>query len=285
MNRHWLIIWNCQFQGLGNCLSLLVDGLRLNVHEMNEFLKDEDRFMAVLDDFEHVIIHPRLLQMARSDLGSHANVTVAPSIAFSGYHPDLTYVLLDGKPVRGPLHDYHSALVVTAYKLGLSEADALGLFDAALYRRLGYLDRWAAERDALLSSFEAHGIDLRADFVRWSRQGPFMHSVNHPRIHVLMDVARRLAVKLAGPDIYDTEILPPDNLVGGPVFPIFPEIAERLGAGRGSYLFKPHTGYNLIDLKTFVSGSFAAYRAYPPQSLTAKGPAFERTVKAYVEGA
>lgn len=100
---------------------------------------------------------------------------------------------------------------------------------------------------------------MRENFVRWSRSGPFMHSVNHPKITVQLDIARMLLSR-TGLQIMESGIIPHDNLTNGPVFPLYPEIGARLGVA-GSYNFKGGGSYRAKDLKQFVSESFTVYRS------------------------
>ena len=53
-------------------------------------------------------------------------------------------------------------------------------------------------------------------------------------------------------------LLPPDNLAQGVCFPVYPEIAERLGV-EGGYAFKRQDGYRRFTLEEFVRGSFDLY--------------------------
>ncbi len=50
-----------------------------------------------------------------------------------------------------------------------------------------------------------------------------------------------------------------DPLLSGPVWPVYPHVADRLGLP-GSYDFKaPGTPGRILDLEGFVSGAFALY--------------------------
>jgi hypothetical protein len=94
-----------------------------------------------------------------------------------------------------------------------------------------------------------------------------MHAHNHPRLRVLLDVAKALLERL-GENTLPVEALDylQDTFAVSATWPVYPEIAERLGI-RGSYLFKPASvgpvdvrGLRLLDLEQFVNASFEAFR-------------------------
>src|SRR5690606_18717983 len=138
---------------------------------------------------------------------------------FNAYHPDLCYVQ-DGSGgiIRGPLGDYHSVLALCSFNLGLSVGEARGLFNRRTYEELGWLDLWAPAKERLLKTFGDEGIHLEKHFPKWGRIRAFMHSINHPSIECLYDVAASLLAKF-GVAVNDAGLLPHDNLLNGPVFP------------------------------------------------------------------
>jgi hypothetical protein len=85
-----------------------------------------------------------------------------------------------------------------------------------------------------------------------------MHTPNRPKIECLLDVAR-IVLARAGLPAAESEHVPIDNLANGPVFPVYPEIAARLGV-RGSCLFKEEERCALMDLEQYVAACFDVYR-------------------------
>ncbi len=199
-----------------------------------------------------------------------------PHVWFQGYHPDICYLDTSGPVTRGPIGPYHSVIAFSAYSLGLSAEQALSLFRGDVYSALGYFDAWGPAREGTLRDFDEHGYDLRPLLPAWVRQGPFMHSVNHPKIRVLMDLARMLLRK-AGRSVHESDIVPQDNLVQGPVFAIYPEVGSRLGVA-GSYVFKRGGTYRTKTLEQFVRECFELYRSLDEFEPSNPGfvPAIER---------
>jgi len=199
-----------------------------------------------------------------------------PSLAFSAYHPDL---ILMSDPTRGnqlvncATGPYHSTLALFAYRAGWPAEAALRLYRREVFAALGYFQVWRGAAETLLDQGRQFGLDLSADFLRWANRGCFMYSINHPKPHVLYDIARKLlrGVGLTSEPIdFDTYAV--DDIVRGYVFPVYPEIAEFYGVS-GSYIFKP-SQYKLskslgkfYDLPGYVGDCYRIYAEHRPEQL------------------
>ena len=256
--RPWLLLFNCQAIGLANCLSLLSSEIAVETHDTLTLGDHRDEVLASIDRYDRVLVSPGIETLFQLDLGERANVWRLPNLHFGAYHPDACVLAQEGELSTGPLGLYHSALAYAAFRCGMDEAQAVGLFNADSYRALGYFDRWAADRDQLIAGFRNRGFAIGPAFVGWSRRGPFMHTPNRPKIECLLDVARMVLTR-AGLPVHDSGHVPIDNLANGPGFPVYPEIAARLGV-RGSYLFKEEMRCVQLDLEQFVAECFAQYR-------------------------
>jgi hypothetical protein len=125
----------------------------------------------------------------------------------------------------------------------------------------------------MLEQGRQYGLDLGADFVRWTRRGCFMYSVNHPKPYVMYDIARMLLRRVgrpSGPIEFDTYAV--DDIVRGYIFPVYPEIAESYGAS-GSYIFKA-SHYRLSkdlgqfwDLPGYIEHCYGVYGRHRPEQL------------------
>lgn len=255
--QRWLLVSNCQVLGLGNCLNLLSDQVEVEHYDPVAFRNQGDALLERIDDFERVLVAPQIEANLAIDEQRCRALWRVPTISFNAYHPDLCYLLEDAKPLKGPLGDYHSLITYVAFRHGFSPQRTLSLFCGDIYARLGYFDHWDGERDRLLQTFRDSGFPLDATFAQWSRNGPFMYSINHPRIHCIRDVARSI-LQRAGLDAVYEDALPNDNLANGPIFPVYPEIGSTLGVS-GSYLFKRHGQYGFLRLQEWISESFKLY--------------------------
>lgn len=195
-------------------------------------------------------------------------LALVPSIVFSAFHPDMVYAgaasdLASLKLAPSPLGQYHSAIVLAAYRLGLDAGRATDLFREEVFARLGYLDWWEPAVRELKGAAEQAGFGLERELTRWARRGAFMHLMNHPKAFVIGDIAKRL-LREAGiePAPVEIEDYLADELVQDVVWPIYPPIAAQFGLD-GSYLFKAKARNGafpiLYDLPGFVAASYALY--------------------------
>jgi hypothetical protein len=278
-----LVVSNCQTVGLGNCLSLLCPEWHIDACHMSLFQPHTDEWRQKLAAYEILIVMPNAQTLELRDFSSRLRVTYAPVLKFRGFHPDLTYLFGNDRLVAGPMNHYHSALVVAAFKRGLSASRARELLSSAIYDPGLLASIWELEKQALLAAFRDHDLDLSRNFVQWMRGDPFMHSINHPRIDALYDLAVQLATKVGVDPLAESAVRPHDNLLTGPVWPIYPSIAGELGLSKGSYFFKPQDGYRLINIDDFVAGSYACYAAYSPDDLRPGHYPYYAQVEAKIE--
>ncbi|MCY1741149.1 WcbI family polysaccharide biosynthesis putative acetyltransferase [Ensifer sp. SL37] len=258
-----MVVSNCHTEGLANSLRLLTTGITIHAPDVWEVIHNQQKYIDVYRAYDRVIIAPEVEQFDELngfDFGSVKRLHKIPTFWFSAYHPDSMYIQNGDTKMKGPLDVYHSAIAVSAYQKGLGVDDTLKLFNGDTYERVGYLDYWDAQRGELLKRFAAHGIDISRALLKWSRGNCFMHSVDHPTIDPIYDVARIFLQSIDVPAA-ETRIVPPDYLKYPPKFAIYPEIGESLGV-RGSYLFKTE-GAGTIDLRHFVKASFDLYDTLP----------------------
>lgn len=274
----WLLLFNCQADGLGRCLTLLTDRIALGVYDPERFVQRRDVLLPTLARFHKIIVAPNYIREFGLEFGDLTTVWRIPPLVFDGYHPDLCNLTVSGSPSHGPLGHYHSVLAYASFRCGLDEAATQTLFRSDIYERLGYFECWNASRDGMLDEYLRRGYDLRQAFAAWSGRGPFMHTINHPGIACLRDLAKAILRRAKLP-IHDTDVLPHDNLANGPIFPVYPEIGRHLGV-RGSYLFKAGGEYRFLDLPEFIAASFQVYRNSPELSSPVPGfaAALSRTV-------
>jgi len=198
-----------------------------------------------------------------------------PEIAFAAFHPD--NILIDSAgmtPVCGPLGPYHSALALFAFRKGYSLELANALFDRNVFDALGYFGFWDDAREALFKTCaERGGLDLTVEFLGWTRRGVFMHSINHPKPYVLLDVAKK-ALERVGftPCMHDFERYLIDEFVAPthPIFPIYPPIGDFFGVA-GSFTFRAKASSGVpefLSLPEFIGESYRRYAAVESQRLS-----------------
>lgn len=256
MPERWLVVSGCQTAGLANSLSLLLPACEVHAIDLHAFSRDFHELRKRLDQYQYILVTPELRD--KLDFAGCTNIHWVPAIYFCGYHPDLCYVKVGENFLVGDLGDYQSNIVVEGFRRGLSVEKTAELFNHNTYEQIGYYELWATERARFVADYAAEGLEIGAEFMSWARRGPFMHSVNHPTIDALFGLARAVVLKLTGQS-RDLALRPHDGLAQGPVFPIFPELADVLGIAGGSYLFKPVNSYRPLALDEFITRSFALY--------------------------
>lgn len=259
---------------IGNCLSYAM-GSALQAYLPDADVKTASWEMPGLVDFVRTAarscdvifaqlgldqnIYPPGLQEA---LAPYAKRMVRyPRIVFPAFHPDCVYPWhRKGKPIESLL-GYHSAIAVEAWRRGMSLDETEDAFNGETFDALGYFDYFEPSVAALAEECRAVGLPVDEFPGKWlGRQ--FMYTINHPCMFVAWDLAEHLLRQLGErPALLDRERSRIDTLALGPHWPVYPEIAERLGVP-GDYFFMQSTGYDygaehkVYDLRQFLEASF-----------------------------
>ncbi len=204
--------------------------------------------------------------LASSDLLKESRIEYWPNIYFPAYHPDLVYAKSGEELAEiSALLEYNSSLVLYAWMSSLSPAQAIKLFCDPVYEKLGFYAYWDEARPWLIEAFQQVGLAFRPDMDRLAASGCFMHSTNHPKLRLLAVVARLLVEKMGlTPATRNPHEFIHDNLADASVWPVYPEIGQRLGID-GEYAFKqsveaaPDQKISILSLEEFVEQSYQAY--------------------------
>jgi len=183
-----------------------------------------------------------------------------PLIYFDAFHPDLCYLWLKSA-ARYTKPDYNSAIAAWAWLHGVPEMNVPALFNARTFDALGYTRRWPACVAHLRATFAATGWTQEfMPFMRSiQRTGSFMHSMNHPKVHVLVRLARMLAYRLGAGAHAWTRPVDVDDTLSVVTWPVYPGIADALGLADGSYQWRLYD-QRYQSLPAFVSTAYDHYR-------------------------
>lgn len=270
------VIGNCYVEAVAGCLRQLLPGAEVTPFWARPSRGEEAlAFRARLGDFDVVCAHRYGSgTFAWAGLEADAKRFIPlPVLAFTGFQPDNILI----PALRGPMGTNHSAIAVASFLLGLPPERAAGLFNAFIYGSLGYFDRFEQERRRLLRSAAEIGFDLEAEFATWPR--PFMHDVGHPAFPTHVSVARILARRLSD-HVRDVDWSDPTVVAAAnqtkfnAAWPIYPEIAKRLGMPQVPLRFRYHgRGEQDLTLGAFIGMSCALYAGADRTLLTrAVGP-------------
>jgi hypothetical protein len=257
------ILGNCQGEQLAGCLRRMLPGTTV------EFI----RYFDDVDLSSRLAAIPRRLVLVQNPVMSFGpaveglrtahDVLDFPAIVHAGFHPDLIRPKVSGKLIHGPMGSNHSAIVLYGYLRGLDESETQALFCEDVFNILGYFGARAESNLHLRSKFSQFGLLDEDEIAPLLASGCFMHVTIHPKLPVIAALAR-LLLRKAGiiPTLNYPENLIADDLANNVIWPIYPEIARRLGVIGGEYVFqfKP-TRERTFNLPGFIAASFAAYRA------------------------
>jgi hypothetical protein len=280
------VIGNCQSYGIAYGMKVLKPSARIDHYSViSKTLANMDLLAWTLRDYDRVFMQNFPAGIVKGGdfedlLPRLKNVTRMPSMTFAAFQPDLVYLLdatRGNHPLNGALRAYHSALAVFAFRIGLSVKEANALFNDNVFATVGYYDLWNASTQEFIEESKSYfGFDFSSDLMNWSRRGVFMYSIVHPKPYVLATIARRLLetakIAIENENFDDFAI---DDLARSEIWPVYPEIANRLGV-RGGYLFKrgnfhvSHGVGEFMNLPQFLAESYAVYKRARPEQLAHK---------------
>lgn len=167
-----------------------------------------------------------------------ARVRPLPTIDTLGFHPDCAYVHVQGKAVDSPIGAYHSVLVLWGFLQGLSVQATRELFVEQVFRHLGYFELQAVGIDQLVNKGRQCGMPIHRWLAQWQESGVWMHTINHPKPHVLADVALHCLDQLGLQGEPEAQAVVLDELALSPCWPVYPAVALALGLRTaGAYAF------------------------------------------------
>jgi GSCFA family/Polysaccharide biosynthesis enzyme WcbI len=187
-----------------------------------------------------------------------------PSITFTAFHPDIIHL---GNSLASPTGPYHSSIACYGWANGFTIEETISLFCEDVYQVLGFFDYWESSTKSLVAQGNVAGLPLDRLINTWTRQGVWMHTINHPKLFVLADLAREILVNEGLTCLPDVEYAMEDRLAEGVSWTAYPEIACRLGV-EGKYQFKRGGGAAQnpsvlkFGLEDFVRASFEKYATY-----------------------
>jgi len=179
-----------------------------------------------------------------------------PQLDFYGFHPDYynAFYCEDEKKI---FYSKYSSIALWSYKNRISISDSEKLFNYNTYCELGYFDFYHDGMKLILNRFMECGFS-RDQFLKYAnfvnRQGKFMHSVNHPKIEVLVQFTRIFLCKanLADEDkIFSKSVTIPDSLAFFS-YPLYPEIANEFGL-KGEYIWDNGAQSNVIGIRQYLT--------------------------------
>ncbi|WP_151447304.1 WcbI family polysaccharide biosynthesis putative acetyltransferase [Lacisediminimonas profundi] len=263
---HLVISSNCQTAGLAATLAEIFHGNVVTPLPLPQFANDgeEAQFAEQLKSADVWVSLGQfgLVEKYRlRDAKPGFRLIKAPPLGFPAFHPDLCYARRISTNELVVPH-YNSAIVVWAYRNGLSPEDAARLFTRSNYESLGYLDAWGPSVAHLRQVFA--NFDMREEFDKFylhmKRRGNFMYSINHPRSDALVQLGKIIATKIGcSKDVYEQDIQISDGLTDV-IWPLYPEVADGLALEGGSYQWKLGGHLRMEGVRNYVDFAYNNYR-------------------------
>jgi hypothetical protein len=272
-----LIIGNCQAAVIGKLLEAMsvdtsVVTVGLESSNYDGILSGNLDLSSYMEECNNVVIHNihasfiEKLSKTYPDF-LEKRITI-PAISYTAFHPDMGYINReDGTHFGGPTGDYQSLIAFWAWQNALSSDEALSLYRYDVYEFLGYFEQKTTSDQFLIGLGKSMGIAMEPLITKWAARGCFMHSINHPKLYVLADVARLLLDRAGISYTPNVENYLTDDLAMLQSWDIYPEVASKLGLP-GSYTFKRHRHQGtesrpvpILTLKEFVERSYAAFES------------------------
>jgi GSCFA family/Polysaccharide biosynthesis enzyme WcbI len=296
--KKFLLLGNCQTRALARLIPALVaDAEATGIDYTPQLLKKiayrDEHLSKLIEESTFILSHPHddLLELLKQNFPSaSAKIRLLPRIFFAAFHPDAEYVAdSHGMHIFGPMGPYHSSIAYFAWTHSLTKVETSRLFCEDTYSKLGYFDYWPLSVQVLVEEGARTDISMEPLIEKWTKQGCWMYSMNHPKLFVLADIARIVLTRAGVEVIPGVEEYAYDELKNNYVWPLYPEIGRRLNL-EGHYSFKPAAPKDVFDesvpmmeLEKFIDASFEAFSKYPANELAGQRSKSDWHLKLLVE--
>lgn len=272
-----VIVGNCQVSGIGN----LMRAMSGDVATMS-FLRTESFITSLQNgtfdikpfiESDLILTHPendwiKHLEQRIPNIGT--KVKFIPTIIFSAFHPDSVQVEHQNKSVTSAFGLFGSSLAFYGWRMGLSREKTISLFTGDVYEALGFFNYWDSSIESLVKAWDFSGLSLTDQIARWSKQGCWMHSIIHPKLFVLADVAHAALAREGIHAIPNVEYYLRDDLADHLCWPVYPEIGAVLGISdlpppffkKAEKLCSSNAPQVMVGLEEFVHYFFNIYDKY-----------------------
>jgi hypothetical protein len=264
-----LVTSNCQTTGIANSLMYLAGDDKIPIgsewnlgHTVESYA---DKNSSLFESLSFWVTSYSDLEIKKVLELVNANpkmeVIRIPQIYFDAYHPDLTYIIGKSGIVESPLVHYHSKIIFGSFLNRVNIRSVKGYFQKDAYRELGYLNYWDKSIKRMKKDFLQSDLDYYDFINNIDMNRVFMHSVNHPATGVLSAIAALVCKKIGLKQKYDpkalTNILKDEIFEYGPVWPVYPDIANHFGQS-GTFLFRAQGG-KIYELDEFIQLEYETF--------------------------
>ncbi len=209
-----LLLGNCHSDTLRQILTILLPGANVSRVDIAAYKPAA----TPLDEFDFVLVqdHTRLATVMESHRAD-PRVIGFPNVIFNGYHPDMVALRRSN---GGTVESRVSAIAWFSQLCGLSQAECVALYRPQFVDRLNYGGVFKVAQNQLIEALDRNGMCGHHYFDKWHLHAPFMLNPGHPRLFVMVDIARHLCSAMGlRPSIADPLLLVTNRGRRGEVFP------------------------------------------------------------------
>ncbi|MBU0620473.1 MAG: hypothetical protein KJ795_01365 [Gammaproteobacteria bacterium] len=260
MSRNILVVGNCHIGGIAAALKQLFPSDQISAIPFNpNVFKGNSSDLAKQIASADVVLGGDFVQVfSKEHKVVPRNFISIPRLYFSAFHPDIVAARIKSTGANYPSR-YNSAICVWAYSNGLDPSDAARLFSKNTFGKLGYFKQWDKSVAQMRTAFETSRLDFDRFFLAVKRNGVFMHTVNHPRVSLLIWIAKLLAVGIGHDrNVWSKDVLIDDALGKVEIWPVYPEVAYEL-ALPGSYNWFVERGKVIDGLRSYIDYAYEKY--------------------------
>lgn len=138
-------------------------------------------FTARLRDADLILAQPNQYLDPRDFKSAGNQICLIGGFYFRGLYPDVGYIG-DIDHRLGAPSDYHSLVILDAFRRGLNEADCEKSFNIGNFRRLGLLDAWKTSQDEIIHRDQELDFPLAQLVIQSCLNYGGFHSINHPTL-------------------------------------------------------------------------------------------------------
>ncbi len=263
--RNIVVSGHCQTNGVAAALALLLPHDKVTALQLPSIYgTPEEAFLSPVHAADLWIHGADQTFLDQHRLNPSATAGPAqlrlPIIYFDAFHPDICMLMQLGSGQIFNDQPISSAIIVWAWQHGLLPQDVPELFNKDVFAALGYFDRWAASVEHLRRTFDAAGWAGSFDrfFLNIQRTGNFMHTFNHPKVHVLASLAKMLAAYLGAGDAVWARDIDVQDILTVVTWPVYPDVADAYGLPGGSYQWRWYDVHQ-TSVRAFAEASYTTY--------------------------
>jgi Polysaccharide biosynthesis enzyme WcbI len=268
------VVSNCQAIPLGKIMRALRPDDQVSAFEVHLLGHDKEMYKNASHalDTAEIIIYAPVGDDYPVDIVRSSNIRnnykqpkiCIPAFYFRGLQPDAMYLGSSGERFQGPMHDYHSEIILESFLSGISENDAIQkLFSPEEHERRGYFSAFSSSLSELRHRDAMCDIKCVPIIEKFVYDFPTFFTINHPTNLIIWETAKHIFNMLSLPFFHIPLEFLPAGLESGPIWPPNETIANfhKLKYGGSNILKTVVGGQRFIKYSELTFGSYSLYKS------------------------